>query len=144
MQGIGIEEYGDISKLKIVEVPDHKLSPDEVRIAIKASGVNLSLPLLYNASPTKNLAIQSTRIYISGYFVMLFINSQLENRYQDLGQSDDVFSILCGGKYGNTYSPSSWITSSAGRFRKPRRIGVAFSCGSSAKSRCIGMENGPN
>ncbi|MGG3281221.1 alcohol dehydrogenase catalytic domain-containing protein [Paenibacillus solani] len=40
MKGIGIEEYGDISKLKIVEVPDHKLRPDEVRIAIRASGVN--------------------------------------------------------------------------------------------------------
>lgn len=40
VKGIGIEEYGDISKLKIVEVPDHKLRPDEVRIAIQASGVN--------------------------------------------------------------------------------------------------------
>ncbi|MBT2760304.1 NADP-dependent oxidoreductase [Paenibacillus sp. ISL-20] len=40
MKGIGIEEYGDISKLKIVEVPDHKLRPDEVRVAIRASGVN--------------------------------------------------------------------------------------------------------
>ncbi|WP_145950181.1 NADP-dependent oxidoreductase [Paenibacillus sp. Y412MC10] len=40
MKGIGIAEYGDISKLKIVEVPDHELNPDEVRIAIRASGVN--------------------------------------------------------------------------------------------------------
>jgi NADPH:quinone reductase-like Zn-dependent oxidoreductase len=40
MIGIGIKAYGDISNLTIIELPETQLKPDEVRISIKASGVN--------------------------------------------------------------------------------------------------------
>ncbi|AKG34330.1 NADP-dependent oxidoreductase [Paenibacillus durus] len=40
MIGIGIEQYGDEQQLKTVVVPTEPLGPDDLLIAIKASGVN--------------------------------------------------------------------------------------------------------
>jgi NADPH:quinone reductase-like Zn-dependent oxidoreductase len=40
MKGIGIKHYGDDSQLTVIDVPDAPLQTDEVRISIRASGVN--------------------------------------------------------------------------------------------------------
>ncbi|WP_053376494.1 NADP-dependent oxidoreductase [Paenibacillus sp. FJAT-27812] len=40
MKGIGISRYGSVSQLKVIDMPTLPLQPDEVRIAIRASGVN--------------------------------------------------------------------------------------------------------
>lgn len=40
MKGIGIEQYGDEKKLKLVNVPTEPVGPNDLLISIKASGVN--------------------------------------------------------------------------------------------------------
>ncbi len=40
MKGIGIDQYGDIDRLQIIELPTKQLEPDDLLISIQASGVN--------------------------------------------------------------------------------------------------------
>ncbi|SCW80555.1 2-desacetyl-2-hydroxyethyl bacteriochlorophyllide A dehydrogenase [Paenibacillus tianmuensis] len=40
MKGIGIEQYGDVDQLRIIELPTKQLEPDDLLISIQASGVN--------------------------------------------------------------------------------------------------------
>lgn len=40
MKGIGIEQYGDEMKLKLINIPTEPVGPNDLLISIKASGVN--------------------------------------------------------------------------------------------------------